>query len=386
MPVRDAGRAGVRHLTARHEEGSPITTAAVPIASPGNFFEDFRVGQTLRHAVPRTITEGDQSLYIALTGDRNPLHCSAEFARSVGFRRETVNDLLTFHVVFGKSVPDVSLNAIANLGYAAVRFLRTVYPGDTLAATSEVIGRRESSTGDTGVVWVHTVGKNQRDETVLEFYRWVLVRKRTPGVTNDPDETPQLPKEVPAADLVVPGEFDFTRFDATATGGRWFWEDYAPGQRIVHPQGMTIEEAEQQIVTRLYQNTARAHFNALEMSQSRFGRRIVYGGHIISVARALAYDGLENAVAILAWNGGTHSNPTMAGDTLFAWTDVLDRIDLGRPDCGALRLRLVAVKNEDPNQTEIPLRVKDERGRDVYHPNVVLDLDYVVLMPRRGTA
>ena len=301
----------------------------------------------------------------------------------MGFRRETINDLLTFHIVFGKSVPDVSLNAIANLGYASVRFVRTVYPGDTLSATSEVVGRRESSTGDSGVVWVHTVGRNQNNDAVLEFYRWILVRKRTPGLTNDPDETPDLPKEVAPGDLVVPEELDLSRFDPTATGGRWFWEDYAPGQRITHPQGMTLEEAEQQIVTRLYQNTARAHFNALEMSRSRFGRRIIYGGHIISVARALAYDGLENALTILAWNGGAHSNPTVAGDTLFAWTEVLDRIDLGRKDCGALRLRLVGVKNHDPNAESIPLKVQDERGRDVYHPNVVLDLDYVALIPRR---
>ncbi len=337
----------------------------------------------IHHAVPRTVTEGDQSLYIALTGDRNPLHCSAEFARSLGFRRETINDLLTFHIVFGKSVPDVSLNAVANLGYAAVRFLRTVYAGDTLSTVSEVVGRRESSTGDSGVVWVHTTGRNQRGEVVLDFYRWVLVRKKTPGLTNDPDESPDLPRSVDPKQLVVPQEIDCSRFDATATGGRWFWEDYAPGQRIVHPQGMTLEEAEQQIVTRLYQNTARPHFNALEMAQSRFGRRIIYGGHVISIARALSFDGMENAIAILAWNGGAHSNPTFAGDTLFARTEVLESIDLGRADCGALRVRLAAVKNQDPNQEEIPLKVKDDKGRDVYHSNVVLDLDYVVLLPRR---
>ena len=84
--------------------------------------------------MPRTITEGDVALYIALTGDRNPRNCSAEFARSLGFERETVHDLLVFHIVFGSAVGDISLNAPGNLGYADVRFVRPVYPGDTLRA------------------------------------------------------------------------------------------------------------------------------------------------------------------------------------------------------------------------------------------------------------
>ena len=101
-------------------------------ATIGNYFEDLTTGLEIEHSVPRTVTEGDQSLYIALTADRYPLHCDAEFARSLGFRRELVDDLLVFHTVFGKSVPDISHNATANLGYADVRFMRPVYPGDTL--------------------------------------------------------------------------------------------------------------------------------------------------------------------------------------------------------------------------------------------------------------
>jgi 2-methylfumaryl-CoA hydratase len=126
------------------------------------------------------------------------------------------------------------------------------------------------------------------------------------------------------------------------------------------------------------------HFNELLQKDSRLGRRIIYGGHIISIAHALSYDGLENAIRILAFNAGSHANPTCAGDTLFAWTDVLERIDLGRDDAGALRLRLVGVKNLDPNKEPIEMKTRDEKsGRDQYHPNVVLDLDYTVLMPRR---
>ncbi len=350
----------------------------------GNFFEDFQVGQVFHHAVPRTVTEGDMALYIALTGDRRPLHCSREFARSLGFEREIAHDLLVFHIVFGRAVPDVSLNSPANLGYADVRFLAPVYAGDTLRAETEVIGRRETSRGNVGIVWVHTRGLNQRDETVLQFYRWAMVNKRDPDTNSGAADSPKLPPQVSVENLLVPPELDLSRFDPVVTGSDALWEDYKPGERISHPQGMTIEDAEHQSATRLYQNTARVHFNELLQKRSRLGRRIIYGGHIISLAHSISFDGLENAIRVLAFNAGTHSNPTVGDDTLFAWTDIVERIDLGRDDAGALRLRLVAVKNLDPNDEEIALKVTDpDSGREQYHANVVLDLDYTVLMPKR---
>ena len=103
----------------------------------GNFFEDFRVGQVLKHATPRTITEGDVSLYTALYGPRFALQSSDEFARSIGLPRAPVDDVLAFHMVFGKTVPDVSLNAVANLGYAGGRFGVPVYPGDIVVGDAE---------------------------------------------------------------------------------------------------------------------------------------------------------------------------------------------------------------------------------------------------------
>jgi len=355
-----------------------------PKHTTGNFFEDFKVGAKIQHAVPRTVSEGDMSLYIALYGDRRPLHCAREFAQSLGFQRETVHDMLVFHIVFGRAVPDISLNSPANLGYADVRFLQTVYPGDTLRAETEVTGKRETSRPEVGIVWVHTKGYNQRDQVVLQFYRWAMVNKRNPDLSAGEDDAPELPPRVATENLHVPPELNLDRFDPIATGGRFFWEDYKPGERINHPQGITIEDAEHQMATRLYQNNARVHFNNHMQKKSRLGARIVYGGHVISTCHAISHDGLENVIRILGFNAGAHANPTVAGDTLFAWTDVLDSIELGRPDVGALRLRLVGVKNLDPAQEPIDLKIKDpETGRESHHPNVVLDLDYTVLMPKR---
>jgi 2-methylfumaryl-CoA hydratase len=360
-----------------------VTTAAS--GAEGRFFEDFQPGERIRHPTPRTLHGGDLALYIGLTGDRRPLGSSTDFAQSLGFAREVAHDLLAFHVVFGKSVGQISANAVANLGYADVRFRAPVYPGDTLRAASEVLGVREASSGRAGVVWVTTRGLNQRDEEVLRFTRWVLVEKRDRSSPAPAEKVPELPTAVPAAELAAPRQLNLDRFDDVmwATGGSALWDDYHVGQRIQHPGGMTIEESEHTIATRLYQNSARVHFDAHRMKGSRFGRRLVYGGHVMSVAHGLAHAGLENVLTMAAWNSGAHANPTFAGDTIYAWSEVLERAEVSRqPRLGALRLRLVAVKNADPSVEPVTRLVSGEDGQS-YDPRVVLDLDWWGLIPRR---
>src|SRR5438132_10009017 len=166
--------------------------------SSGNFFEDFRLGQVIQHATPRTVTAGDVSLYTALFGARFAVQSADTFARAIGYPRSPVDDLLVFHLVFGKTVPDISLNAVANLGYAECRFLRPVYPGDTLTATSEVIGLRENSNRKTGIVYVRSRGRNQHRQDVIEYVRWVMVRKRDEAATASADAVPTLPEAVEA--------------------------------------------------------------------------------------------------------------------------------------------------------------------------------------------
>jgi 2-methylfumaryl-CoA hydratase len=352
--------------------------------STGRLFEDFAMGQRLLHAVPRTLHGGDIALYMALTGERPPLASSTELARSLGFMREVVPDMLVFHVVFGKTVPDISHNATANLGYADVRFLRPLYPGDTLVAESEVIGLRELSSGDAGIVYVRTRGTNQKGQDVLSFVRWVMVPKRdrtATGVTGI-SEVPQVPSVVTADRIPVPDSMNLQRFPdlAWAFGATTRWDDYQVGERLNHPDAMTVEEADHVQATRLYHNTAQVHFDARSMADSRFGRRIVYGGHVISVALALARNGLETALRIAAWNGGAHVAPTFAGDTLRAFTEVVERAELpGRVDVGALRLRLSAVKNV--SAAELPSIPPLLSGTK--EPRIVLELDYWALLPRR---
>ncbi len=343
---------------------------------PGRFFEDFRLGETLRHATPRTLSPGDQRLYTAFYGGRHALYASDPFARACGLAGAPLDPLLVFHTVFGKTVPDISLNAVANLGYAEGRFLRPVMAGETLHAASEVIGLKQTSNGKSGVVYVRTTGFCG-SEPVLRYVRWVLVRKRDEASAAPAEHVPPLAEAVAASDLVLPPGLDFGGYDFAAAGAPHAYEDYALGETIDHVDGMAVEEAEAQMATRLYQNTAKVHFNQFERAGDPSGRRLVYGGVVISTARGLSFNGLQNTGMMLAVNAGRHVNPFFAGGTIFAWSQVLDRAELS-PGVGALRLRLVATI--DQPCTDLP--DKDDHGR--YPAEVLLDFDYWAAIPRRG--
>ncbi len=353
----------------------------------GRYFEDFTLNEVIQHAAPRTITAGDCALYLGLYGSRNPLHCSQPFAQSVGYKTTPVDDLLAFHIAFGKTVPDISVNAIANLGYADVRFIQPVFVGDTLSTSSQVIGLKQNSSGKNGVVWVRSTAVNQQNQPVLSWVRWVMVHKNNLDSPAPATVVPELPDFVAPEHLTISSDLSAKKFDRTATGGQYFWEDYQASERINHAAGLTINDSDHSLATHLYQNNARLHFenlyflkdiNVMDAVQIQKGKRLVYGGVAISMCRALSIDGLENAISIVAINAGTHANPTFAGDTIYCVTEVLDTWRLPNSDFGALRLRMVGIKNMSPaHLTEF----KTDKG---YHPNVVLDLDYTVLIPRKG--
>lgn len=347
--------------------------------NPGRYFEDFRLGEVLAHATPRTLTAGDVALYTAFYGPRFALFSADSFAKSCGLNQSPIDPLVVFHMVFGKTVPDVSLNAVANLGYADGRFLCPVHAGDTITSRSEVIGLKENSNRKTGVVYVRTTGVNQHGTEVLTYVRWVMVRKGDETAPIAQELVPALPAFVLASDLVIPAGLSFADYDFALAGSAHAFEDYEIGEKIDHVDGMAIEEAEHQMATRLYQNTAKVHFNQYERAKDPTGRRLVYGGVVISTAKALSFNGLENAGLILGINGGRHVNPYFAGATIFAWSEVLDRADIaGRSDVGALRLRLVATKDRPCH--DFP--DKDAEGK--YPSDVILDFDYWAAVPRKA--
>ena len=337
----------------------------------GRFFEDYRLGEVIAHAVPRTVSGGERALYHALYPARGALHSSDEFARACGLAASPMDDLIAFHTVFGKTVPDISLNAVANLGYAEGRFHAPVWPGDTLTSRSTVIGLKENSNGKTGVVYVRSEGRNQHGDLVLDYVRWVMVRKRDASAPAPEAVVPDLASVVDPATLVIPAGLDFTGYDFVQAGEPHRMGDYAVGEVIDHVDGVTLEDAEHMIATRLWQNTAKTHYDGTLRED---GRRLIYGGHVISMARALSFNGLANAQMIVAINGGAHANPCFAGDTVRAWSEVLDMAPTKAPGVGAMRLRLVAVNEAGKAGT-----LRDDAGKYLSH--VLLDLDYWVLIP-----
>ncbi len=339
--------------------------------NPGRFFEDYTLGETIHHAVPRTVSGGERALYHALYPARHALYSSDEFARASGLRTAPLDDLAGFHVVFGKTVPDVSLNALANLGYAEGKFIKPIYAGDTLRTSSKVIGLKQNSNGKSGVVWVHSKGFNQHGDVVIDYKRWVMVRKRDMNAAAHKTFIPDLAAVILPEDLTIPDGLDFTNYDFALAGEQHRASEYEVGEKINHVDGVTVEEAEHMIATRLWQNTAKVHFDT---SARPDGKRLIYGGHVISMARALSFNGLANAQMIVGINAGAHANPCLAGDTIRAWSEVLDKADLDAPRVTAVRLRLVATTGDSAK-----MNLRDIEGR--YLPDVLLDLDYWVLMP-----
>ncbi len=145
----------------------------------GRYFEDFVVGDVYQHPFGRTIAETDNTWFTLLTNNPHPAHYNADYASRTEFGRPLVVSTLTLAIVTGLSVADVSQNAVANLGWDAVRLPAPVFAGDTLYAESEVLETRASKSRPTqGLVRVRTRGHNQRGETVIEYERTVLVYRR----------------------------------------------------------------------------------------------------------------------------------------------------------------------------------------------------------------
>ncbi|TQV89761.1 MaoC family dehydratase [Aliikangiella coralliicola] len=347
----------------------------------GNYFEDFSLGQVFHHGVPRTITEADATLYTALTGSRYVLHCADTIAKECGFQSMPLDNFLVFHIAFGKTVNDISLNAVANLGYAEVDFKQACFAGDTLAVTSEVIGLKENSNGKNGVVFVRSTAVNQKDLTVVSWIRWVMVEKKIP---HPPSMTPVIPDylgNLNAENLAIPPNAHFSDWRDHYSDNQYRFDDIEIGDNIFHRDGLTINQSDHSLATRLYQNNARVHFDQHAMNTSRHGKRLVYGGHIISLCRALSYNGLGNAVWLCAINGGTHANPSFAGDTIYCQSEIIDkRVIPSRDDVAMVRVRMLGVKNDSPDNMEFLYR--QDAGRTTYHTNLVLDLDYWVMMLR----
>ncbi len=166
----------------------PPARSAVDAATAGRFFEDFVVGDVYRHRLGRTVTETDNVWFTLLTQNTAPLHVDQHYASQTEFGRPLVNSCFTIALVTGQSVPDVSQNVLANLGWDEVRLPHPLFHGDTVYSSSEVLEVRESkSRPEAGIITVRTSGFTQDGSVVITFRRTVMVYRRGYGPTSGHD-------------------------------------------------------------------------------------------------------------------------------------------------------------------------------------------------------
>lgn len=144
----------------------------------GHFFDEFVVGETIEHALSKTIFESDNNFFSLLTMNHHPVHTNLDYAENNQHGKLLVVGTLVFSLVVGMTVPDISGKAIANLGYEEIKHLAPVFIGDTIYAKTTILDKRESKTkSDRGIIYVETIGYNQNGEPVINFRRNVLIKK-----------------------------------------------------------------------------------------------------------------------------------------------------------------------------------------------------------------
>ena len=146
--------------------------------SVGRYFEDFTVGQEIKHWPGRTISETDNTWFSLLTQNQHPVHIDANYAENTQHGQNLVNGLLVLAIAIGQTVNDISLRGIANLDYESVPHEGPTFHGDTIYTKSKILETRETSKGDRGVVYLETEVTNQRDERVMTVRRHVLIPKK----------------------------------------------------------------------------------------------------------------------------------------------------------------------------------------------------------------
>jgi 2-methylfumaryl-CoA hydratase len=307
----------------------------------GNFLEDFKVGQVLRHKVGKTVTEGLMNAFTEFSMTTNPLHKNRRYAQTYGFRDLILSPGLVMAVVFSQSVEDISENARANLEYVDMRFGVPVYVGDTIESTSLVLGVTPSSRDPSlGVVHVQTTGRNQHDEVVLTYERKVQVWKLDEQATVAKASTDAPP---------VPCELVLPRYDAATpyaslrhlSNADTYFEDFTAGDTIEHSRGRTMT-TEHIALTAMLDNTSQVHCNQYMIDQNpdRYvgGQLIIFGGIPFNLCLGLSCpDIADNSLGDIVYRTGRHSAPLFAGDTVFASTEIVATRDFaGRPDLGVL--------------------------------------------------
>lgn len=367
----------------------------------GRLLDDFQVGDVYHHPWEVTIDDGMLAMFAASFLDPNPLYSSRRFARDLGFRDRVLHPLVLLNLALSFTVHDISEQAIAHLAYIDLKFPNAAYSGDTLSVYSEILGVRVSeSKPDRGVVHLRTTGVNQDGVVVVTFERKALIPtgklegRAHPDVVQGAPQTTDpvagssrseagsehrlksmLPGELPpelAAEIKTP---------AWLGRPRGLFEDFEAGDVILHSIGHTVGESEHMQLTILTRNSHPLHFDEIYCRERSFTKtRVVEGGLVFAWAASLASrDTTANALWEIEYDKGTHPAPVLAGDTLYAASRVIEKVDHNQ-QAGIVRFKLIAVKNETPSSLI-------GRGVDLFEGKFdqrVFEIERTVLLPKRG--
>ena len=331
--------------------GIPVSLDDVRAPQYGHVLEDFVPGTVFVHPRGVTVDAALMHAYATTFMEANPLYLNEVYAKAFGYGGLPAAPHLVMNLALSLGVQNDSEKAIANLGYYDVRFLRAVYAGDTLTGRTRVVARRDRGVGKPGIATVQTLAVNQRDEVVIQYVRKIMVPRGGDGPISADSRV--------SSDLVFPFEVRPTLHIPKApeppganvaglTGGATFFEDFAPGQVIVHRNGRTITDEH---VPWTYQvmNTHPLHYDRLystSRSGPMSGEPIVYGGLVFAWLLGLASrDATESAIWDLGYHDGYHTQPTYAGDTVAAITRILACEERPELDAGVVRMQLIGVKN-----------------------------------------
>ena len=330
----------------------PVSLEKAKYPQYGRVLEDFTEGEVFCHPRGVTIDRAFAIEFATNFMEANPLYLNAEFAKAHGFKDLVVSPLMVMNIALSLGVQNDSEKAIANLGYYDVHFPKAVYPGDTLRSLTKVLKRQERSEGKPGIVTIRTIGLNQRDELVLQYDRKIMVAPV--GKKSEPSTLAGQPfPEAKEVTLEIPSPSG--KYPMNLTGTRTYFEDFQPGDIIIHANGRTITQEHIPWTYRVM-NTHPLHYDRL-YSTGRTGpmsgEPIVYGGLVFAWLAGLASrDTSENAIWDFGYTEGYHTQPAYAGDTIYAISRVLDvGVQNFEPlRAGVVTLQLIGVKNIRPKE------------------------------------
>ena len=293
----------------------PAQESIQPVVLSGPWFEEFELGDLFADAPAITITEGHTALYQAIFGDRQRLPLDAPLCASVsGLEKQLVNTGLVCNVAIGQTT-FASQRVMGNLFYRGMIFKSPVYIGDTLSTTTKVVALRQNRVrkgrAASGMVALEVEVKNQWGGQVMLFWRCPMIPCKDPDAdTGRQDSFDQLPQELSMPDLVhaVP-DWDLNQFSERVNGSHF--QDLTSGSRFIVESQDTVTSAPE--LARLTLNMAMTHLDA---SKSVYGKRLVYGGHTISIAAAQMVRALPAIITVIGWRSCDHLAPVFEQDLL----------------------------------------------------------------------